>query len=202
MAEKKQLKPFVKLLLELGPMLAFFLVFRLSSAEEGLPSSEAELSRMILATSVFIPLTILSLAVSWYLTRSLPRMTALTALVVVVFGGLTIWLRDDTFFKMKPTILYTLFALILGFGLLRGQSYLQYLLGEAMPMKHEGWMIFTRRFALFFIGLAVVNELVWRNIDTETWVTFRTFVLPFVTFGFLISQAPLLNRYMEKPEGE
>ncbi len=199
MAEKP-LNPVVKLALELGPVFAFFLTYRLSSADPGLTPEKAELSRMIFATSVFIPLVLASLAVSWWLTRSLPKMAALTALVVVVFGGLTIALRDDTFFKMKPTIIYGLFAVILGIGLMRGQSYLQYLMGEVFSMKREGWMLFTRRFALFFACLAVVNEVVWRSQDTDTWVNFRTFVLPLTTFVFILTQAPLLGRYMEKDE--
>ncbi|QDL92839.1 septation protein IspZ [Paroceanicella profunda] len=196
----KPLNPVLKLVLELGPVFAFFLTYRLSTADPALPAEQAELARMIFATSVFIPLVLAALAVSWWISRTLPKMAALTALVVVVFGGLTIALKDDTFFKMKPTIIYGLFAVILGVGLMRGQSYLQYLMGEVFRMKSAGWMLFTRRFALYFACLAVANELVWRTQDTDTWVTFRTFVLPLATFVFILTQAPLLGRYMEKDE--
>jgi intracellular septation protein len=122
-------------------------------------------------------------------------MAVITAVVVVIFGGLTLILRDDTFVKMKPTILYSLFAGILGFGLLRGQSYLRYLMDELLPMQREGWMKFTRRFVVFYLLLAVLNEIVWRNLGTDAWVNFRTFVLPLANFGFVLAQLPLFQRY-------
>ena len=110
-------------------------------------------------------------------------MAVITAVVVTIFGGLTLILRDDTFVKMKPTILYCLFAGILGFGLMRGRSYLKYLIDEMIPMRHEGWIKFTRRFVVFYLGLAVLNEIVWRGWGTDTWVNFRTFVLPAANFA-------------------
>ena len=125
-----------------------------------------------------MPTILLALAVSWLLTRKLPRMAVITAVVVTIFGGLTLILRDDTFVKMKPTILYGVFAGILGFGLLRGQSYLKYLMDELIPMRDEGWMKFTTRFVAFYLLLAVLNEVVWRSYGTDVWVNFRTFVLP------------------------
>jgi len=128
-------------------------------------------------------------------------MAAITAVVVTVFGGLTLALKDDTFVKMKPTILYALFAGILGFGLLRGQSYLRYLMDELIPMQREGWMKFTRRFVVFYLALAVLNEIVWRGWGTDAWVNFRTFVLPAANFLFIMAQVPLFQRYTV-PEGE
>jgi len=122
-------------------------------------------------------------------------MAVITAVVVVVMGGLTLWLRDDTFIKMKPSILYTLFAAILGFGLMRGQSYLQYVMEDSMPLKPEGWTIFTKRFALFFFGLAIANEVVWRGFGTDTWVNFKTFALPVATFVFIFSQMGVFTKY-------
>ena len=122
-------------------------------------------------------------------------MAVITAVVVTIFGGLTLVLRDDTFVKMKPTILYSLFAGILGFGLLRGQSYLKYLMDELIPMRDEGWMKFTVRFVVFYLLLAVANEVVWRSYGTDTWVNFRTFVLPAANFLFIMAQVPLFQRY-------
>ena len=142
-----------------------------------------------------MPTILLALAVSWLLTRKLPRMAVITAVVVTIFGGLTLILRDDTFVKMKPTILYGVFAGILGFGLLRGQSYLKYLMDELIPMRDVGWMKFTVRFIVFYLLLAVANEVVWRGYGTDTWVNFRTFVLPAANFLFIMAQVPLFQRY-------
>ncbi len=122
-------------------------------------------------------------------------MAVITAVVVTIFGGLTLILRDDTFVKMKPTILYGLFAGILGFGLLRGQSYLKYLMDELIPMRDAGWMKFTLRFVVFYLFLAALNEVVWRGYGTDTWVNFRTFVLPAANFVFIMAQVPLFQRY-------
>jgi intracellular septation protein len=127
-------------------------------------------------------------------------MAVITAVVVTIFGGLTLILRDDTFVKMKPTILYALFAGILGFGLLRGQSYLKYLMDELIPMQDEGWLKFTHRFVVFYVFLAVLNEIVWRLYGTDTWVNFRTFVLPLANFGFIMAQVPLFQRYAVSDE--
>jgi intracellular septation protein len=144
---------------------------------------------------VFVPTIVASVALMWAVTRKLPRMALWTAIIVTVFGGLTIVLRDATFVKMKPTISYGLFASILGIGLLRGQSYLRYLMDELIPMEREGWMTFTRRIVVFWLLLAVANEIVWRNVGTDAWVNFRTFVLPVANFGFIMSQLPLFQRY-------
>jgi intracellular septation protein len=199
MAEKA-IKPGLKLALELGPILVFFLSFRWAPVPEGADDAARQLAQVIFATKVFVPVTILSLVASWFLTGSLPKMALITALVVLVFGGLTIWLQDATFIKMKPTIIYLAFAAILGFGLLRGQSYLKYLMGEVMPLKEEGWMKFTLRFTLFFLGLALANEIVWRSFDTATWVSFKTFFLPLASFGFIFSQMGLFKTYAADEE--
>ena len=193
--EKKKVNPVLKLALELGPILVFFLAYRWAAVPEGTPETQAQLQQILFATAVFIPVILATLVLSWVLTRELPKMAVLTAVLVIVFGGLTLWLQDDKFIKMKPTILYTMFAGALGFGLLRGESYLQYLMEEAVPMKREGWMKFTLRFAVFFAVLAVANEIVWRSVDTDAWVNFRTFVLPAASFVFVMSQVGLFNKY-------
>ena len=187
--------PLLKLALEVGPIAVFFLAYRLAPVPEGLETAERQLEQILFATAVFVPTILAALAASWYLTRKLPRMAVITAVVVTIFGGLTLILRDDTFVKMKPTILYTLFAGILGFGLLRGQSYLKYLMDELIPMREEGWIKFTYRFVIFYLALAAINELVWRAYGTDTWVNFRTFVLPAANFAFIMAQVPLFQRY-------
>lgn len=195
MATPRTLPPLLKLALEIGPIAVFFLAYRWAPVPEGLSVTERQLQQVIFSTQVFIPTILASLGVSWLLTRHLPRMAVITAIVVVVFGGLTLILRDDTFVKMKPTILYGIFAAILGFGLLRGQSYLRYLMDEILPMAQEGWMTFTRRFVIFYLCLAVLNEIVWRGWGTDTWVNFRTFVLPLANVAFIMAQIPLFQRH-------
>lgn len=193
--EKRAPHPLVKLVLELGPIMVFFLAYRWANVPEGASDEERQLIQLLFATKIFIPTTLAALLVGWLMTRTIPRMPLISAVIVVVMGGLTLWLKDDTFVKMKPTILYILFAAILGFGLTRGKSYLQYVMEDSMPLKPEGWIIFTRRFALFFLALAIMNEVVWRNFDTDTWVNFKTFALPVATFGFFFSQMGMFAKY-------
>lgn len=195
MATPRTLPPLLKLALEVGPIAVFFLAYRWAPVPEGLSVTERQLQQVIFSTQVFIPTILAALGISWLLTRHLPRMAVITAIVVVVFGGLTLILRDDTFVKMKPTILYGIFAAILGFGLLRGQSYLRYLMEEMLPMAQEGWMTFTRRFVVFYLCLAVLNEIVWRGWGTDAWVNFRTFVLPLANIAFIMAQIPLFQRH-------
>ncbi len=201
---ERSIHPLLKLALEIGPIGVFFLAYRLAPVDDSLDTAARQLEQVLFATTVFIPAILATLALSFFLTRKLPRMAVITAIVVVVFGGLTLILRDDTFVKMKPTILYTLFAGILGFGLMRGQSFLKYLMDELIPMRDEGWMTFTRRIIVFYIALAVLNEVVWRIYGTDTWVNFRTFVLPAANFIFIMAQVPLFTRFAihEEPKGQ
>jgi len=198
----RSIHPLVKLALEIGPIAVFFLAYRWAPVPEGLSDSERQLEQILFATWVFVPTILAASAASWLLTRKLPKMAVITAVVVTVFGGLTLALRDDTFVKMKPTILYCLFAGILGFGLVRGQSYLKYLLDEMIPMQAEGWLKFTQRFVVFYLGLAILNEIVWRGWGTDVWVNFRTFVLPAANFLFVMAQVPLFTRYAEPGKAE
>lgn len=196
----RSIHPLLKLALEVGPIAIFFLAYRMAPVSDGLAATERQLEQILFATSVFVPAILATLAVSYALTRKLPKMAVITAVVVTVFGGLTLILRDDTFVKMKPTILYALFAGILGWGLLRGQSYLKYLMDELIPMQDAGWLKFTRRFVVFYLFLAVLNEVVWRGWGTDVWVNFRTFVLPLANFGFVMAQVPLFTRYAAPAE--
>ncbi len=198
----RSINPVLKLVLEIGPIGVFFLAYRMAPVAEGLAASERQLEQILFATAVFVPTILIALAASWFLTRKLPRMAVITAIVVTVFGGLTLILRDDTFVKMKPTILYGLFAAILGFGLLRGRSYLKYLMDELIPMRDAGWMRFTTRIIVFYVALGIVNEIVWRVYGTDVWVNFRTFVLPLANFAFILAQVPLFQRYADKKEAD
>lgn len=177
----RPLSPFLKIALEFGPLLLFFVIYQRSD--------------IFTATTVFIPVILAALGLSWFLSRELPKMSVVTAVVVVVFGGLTLWLQDATFIKMKPTIINCLFAFALAFGLWRGRSYLRDLMGAALPLTDRGWTILTQRWALWFLFAAVLNEAMWRTQTEEFWVTFKTFGSPAMTFVFMLAQMPLLKKY-------
>ena len=198
--EKNKIHPLLKMVLELGPIIIFFIGYG-KIKDQVFVISGREYEGFIVATALFIPLILTTTAILWALTGKLSKMQLMTALLVVIFGGLGIWFNDERFFKMKPTILYLAFSIILFVGLLRGKSFLAVIMAEVMPLKQEGWMILTRRLALFFFILAVSNELVWRLMSTDSWVSFKTFVLPLVLFAFFISQSSMLSRYsVDKPD--
>jgi intracellular septation protein len=193
MTEKK-INPILKMVLELGPVLAFFVGYtRLK--DESFTIGGAEYQGFIVMTALFVPLMVATTLILWKLTGKLSRMQLVTVVLVVVFGGLSVWLNDERFFKMKPTMIYAFFAAVLGFGLWRGQSYLKSVMGEALPMQDAGWMILTRRVAMFFAGLAVANELVWRLMSTDAWVNFKTFGLTAAVFAFFMTQGRLMEKY-------
>ena len=193
MAEK-QISQGLKTGLELGPIIAFFVAY-VALRDKVFTIGGTEYSGFIVATASFIPILALSTFLLYRLTGKLSPMQLMTLVLVVVFGGLTIWLNDERFFKMKPTMIYTLFAAILGFGLLRGQSYLQSVMQDVLPMTHEGWMILTRRVTLFFIALAILNEVIWRNFSTDAWVNFKTFGLTLGVFAFFMAQSRLFQTH-------
>ena len=144
---------------------------------------------------------ILATGALWALTGKISRMQVTTVILVTLFGGLSVWLNDERFFKMKPTAIYLLFAVLLAIGLARGQSYLKYVMEEMMPLNDAGWMILTKRLMLCFFGLALANELIWRFTSTETWVYFKTFGLTAAVFVFFMTQGRLFQTYgLEKDE--
>lgn len=198
---EKNVKPWVKTALEMGPILAFFVGFVLLKDREFVVNGETY-SGFIVMTAAFIPILAASTLVLWRLTGKLSAMQIMTLVLVTVFGGLTIWLNDERFFKMKPTMIYAIFAAILGFGLLRGTSYLRLVMGDMLPMDHDGWMKLTIRMTLLFVGLALANELVWRFFSTDAWVKFKTFGLPLVMFGFFMTQSGLMARHSTAPDEE
>jgi len=194
-------RPGLKFALEFGPIAAFFALY-LWLRDETFMVGGAEYSGFIAVTAVFIPLLVLSTYALYRLTGKLARMQIVTLVLVVVFGGLTIWFNDERFFKMKPTMIYLLFGGVLGFGLLRGQSYLRFAMEELMPLRAEGWMKLTRRITVFFFGLALANEAVWRLMSTDAWVNFKTFGLPIAIFVFFMAQSRLFSDYAVEPSNE
>jgi intracellular septation protein len=183
-APKKQLNPWLKFALELGPLVVFFL----TNTRAGL----------FYGTGAFMVATAVSLLVSWILIRRIPIMPLVTGVVVLIFGGLTLYLQDELFIKLKPTIVNTLFGVVLLGGLAFGKSLLAVVFEAAFSLTEEGWKKLTLRWALFFFVLAIVNEIVWRNFSTDFWVAFKVWGIMPLTFLFALTQVPLLTRYEAK----
>ncbi|MEL6523328.1 MAG: inner membrane-spanning protein YciB [Pseudomonadota bacterium] len=199
--EPKQIKPAVKQALELGPPMLFFAVY-LWIKDNTYDIGGITYDGFIIAAAGFVPILLISIAVLWWLTGKLSRIQVLTAFMVIVFGGLTVWFNDGDFFKMKTSIVYGIFAAVLSFGLWRGQSYLAWVMDEMMPMAHEGWMILTRRLAMAFGFLAAANEFVWRTMSETTWVVVETFGFPIALFAFLTLQIVGLQKYLDDDDSE
>ena len=200
MQPTREINPFLKSALEFGPVLIFFIAYlRLKDREFIIGGTEYD--GFIVVTAAFIPLLILATGALWALTGKLSRMQVATVILVVVFGGLSVWLNDDRFFKMKPTMIYALFGGLLLVGLLQGKSYLKYVMEEVMPLQDAGWMLLTRRLMFCFFALAVANEIIWRSFSTETWVYFKTFGLTAAVFAFFMTQGKLFQTYgLEKDQ--
>ena len=181
MTTKPTINPALKLALELGPLLVFFI-------------ANAHWN-VFVGTAAFMAAVVVALVVSYSLTHSVPMMALLSTVVVIVFGGLTLILHDAMFIKLKPTIIYTLFGTILLAGLAVGRPLLTIVFHEVFELTPEGWRKLTIRWALFFLAMAVLNEIVWRTQSTDFWVTFKAFgVLP-LTALFAALQYPLVTRY-------
>lgn len=191
---EKSINQAVKTGLELGPIVLFFVAYtRIKNREFEIFGNTYE--GFIVATAAFIPLLLVSTGLLWWLTGKLSRMQLVTAVLVVVFGGMSIWFNDDRFFKMKPTIIYVLFGGMLGLGLLQGKSYLRSVMEEVIPLEQVGWMKLTKRACLFFFSLAIANEAVWRLMSTDAWVNFKTFGLTAAVLVFFLAQGPLFQKY-------
>jgi intracellular septation protein len=207
-AKKPQLHPALKLALDLGPLLLFFLAnsrpaLFLPLVAPILPAEVAagERAGIFVATAVFMAAIVIALGVSYALTRHLPAMPLVTALIVLVFGSLTLVLHDELFIKLKPTIIYVLFGGTLLAGLAFGKSLLGILFDSVFDLTEEGWRRLTFRWALFFFALAILNEIVWRTQSTDFWVSFKVFGVVPLTFLFGALQYPLLTKYAaEKSE--
>ena len=181
MTKKKQLNPILKLVLDIGPLVLFFA----ANAKFGI----------YVATGSFMVTVLIALGVSYVMTRHIAIMPVVTAIIVLVFGGLTLILHDDLFIKLKPTIIYVLFGGTLLVGLALDKPFLSIMFDQMFHLTAEGWRKLTWRWALFFLALAVVNEIVWRTQTTDFWVSFKLFGVVPLTFVFGALQMPLINKY-------
>jgi intracellular septation protein len=176
--------PAAKLAIELGPLLVFFG----ANAAAGI----------YVATTTFMAVTLIALGVAWWRYHNVPVMPLVSGVVVLVFGTLTLYLHDDTFIKLKPTIVYLTFAAFLGAGLVLKKPVLELLLGSVFNLTEPGWRKLTARWTLFFIAMAALNEIVWRNVSTDVWVSFKAFGFLPLTSLFTLAQMPLMQRYSER----
>jgi len=182
---RPKLNPLLKLALDIGPLVLFFA----ANAKFGI----------FAATGAFMVAVVAALLVSYVMIRQWPIMPLVTAIVVVVFGGLTLALHDDTFIKLKPTIIYTAFGGILLGGWIFERPFLEILFDSMFHLTPEGWRKLTLRWALFFLAMAVLNEAVWRTQSTDFWVNFKLFGFVPITFLFAAAQVPLMSRYAADP---
>ena len=196
----REISPLLKFVLELGPLVVFFFA---NSRGEWLATKFPVLTEfggpIFIATGLFMIATATALIVSWLLTRTLPMMPLISGVVVFVFGALTLYLQNDTFIKMKPTIVNSMFGVILLVGLLFGQSLLGYVFNSAFKLTDEGWRKLTLRWGVFFLFLAVLNEVVWRGFSTDTWVAFKVWGTMPITVIFTMAQMPLIMRHSTEP---
>ena len=192
----KRINPALKTGLEIGPVILFVLSYNFGDRliaffHLGEPFSKP----IFLATAVIMVTTLIAIAVSWIVTRTLPAMPIVTAVVVSIFGGLTLYLQDDTFIKLKPTIINTLFGITLIAGMMMGKSFLRVVMGSAFQMDDDGWAKLTWRWGFFFLVLAIVNEIVWRNFSESFWVGFKFWGMTGLTMLFVMSQMPLMMKH-------
>ena len=174
----------LKLFVDYAPIVVFFITYWLAD--------------LFAATAAIIIATVIVLTISLIVERRIPIMPLVTGIIIVLFGGLTLWLNDETFIKMKPTIIQVIFGLILLGGLYTKHLFLEKLLGASIKMEREGWEIFTRRFSFFFFSMALLNEFVWRTQSTDFWVNFKVFGILVLTIIFLVGQLKLLKKFMRE----
>jgi intracellular septation protein len=195
-SETEKHNPMLKMVLELGPLLVFFFGnLRAEWLAKQFPALTAVGGPLFIATALFMAATVLSLIVSKIVFKHLPIMPFVSGIVVVIFGSLSIWLQDETFIKMKPTIVNSLFGVVLLGGLLFGRSLLGYVFNAAFQLDEEGWKKLTLRWGIFFLFLAVLNEAVWRNFSDAVWVNFKVWGTMPITIIFTLAQMPLIMKH-------
>lgn len=195
--------PGLKMALELGPLLVFFFAnLRGEWLVSKFPALSALGGPLLVATGLFMAATVISLIVSKIVFKHLPVMPFVSGIVVMIFGGLSIWLQDETFIKMKPTIVNTLFGVTLLIGLMFGKSLLGYVFNAAFQLTDEGWRKLTLRWGIFFVFLAVLNEVVWRNFSDAVWVNFKVWGTMPITIAFTLAQMPLIMKHSLEPKSE
>ena len=178
------MKSIFKLLIDIGPLAVFFVFY-----------TRSDLKTAILP---FMIATIIAVLFSYIIEKKIPIMPTVGAVIILIFGGLTIYFDNETFFKMKPTIINLLFAGILYGGIILNKSLLRYLLGAALKLQDEGWDILTKRWIGFFIALAILNEIIWRTQTTDIWVNFKVFGILPITFIFTLTQFSTIKKYQTK----
>jgi len=200
---RKEMSPLLKLALELGPLGVFFLFnARGEQIAEMFPVLQAVGKPIFLATAAFMVAITVSLVVSLWLTKRLPIMPLVSGAVVLVFGALTLWLHDELFIKLKPTIVNCLFGSVLLGGLLFGKALLGYVFDSAFRLTDEGWRKLTFRWGVFFFVLAAINEIVWRSFSTDFWVSFKVFGIMPITLLFTLTQLPLIQKHAIIEDGK
>jgi len=196
MAETKSASPVVRMLIDYGPLAIFFGVNALARGPE--------FARIFAATIAFMVAMTAAIALSWWKTRHVSPMLWITAAFVLLFGGLTIYFHDRTFIQVKPTIIYAMFAIVLGYGLVAGKPVLQTLLEQAYPgLSAKGWRLLTINWTIFFAVAAVANEAVRHFVTWDQWVFFKTWVMIPATLIFAMLNIPMLLKHglqLEKPE--
>ncbi|MGF0539802.1 septation protein A [Agrobacterium sp. ES01] len=193
--------PLLKLALEIGPLLVFFFGnLRSEWLAQKFPALSVIGGPLLIATALFMVATVISLIVSKIVFKHLPVMPFVSGVVVLVFGSLSIWLQDETFIKMKPTIVNALFGTVLLGGLYFGRSLLGYVFNAAFQLDDEGWRKLTLRWGIFFLFLAVLNEAVWRNFSDDVWVNFKVWGTMPITILFTLAQMPLIMRHTVEQE--
>ncbi len=175
-----------KLALDMGPLFIFFVAF--------------EFAGIFFATGIFMVAALTSVALGWHFEKKLSPIPLLTAILVLIAGGLTLYLRNDVFIKMKPTGLYIIFGLTLLGGLRFNRLFIKYVFGEAFDLTEKGWRGLTLRWGIFFLALAAINEAVWRNTSTATWVSFKVWGITGLIFLFALAQTPFLLKHDAGPE--
>jgi len=190
----KPLHSGIKAVLEYGPIVGFVLAYLILRNQTFLIAG-TEYSGFVAVTAAFIPVFLIAIGALWFLSGKVARIQVATAAMVLVFGGLSVWLNDPRLFQMKPTAVYLTLTVILGIGLLRGQSWLKYIMEDMIPLKSKGWMILTKRVTVLFFLSACANELVWRTQSEKFWVLFETLAMPLVVFVFFMAQTGLFVEY-------
>ncbi|RTL54154.1 MAG: septation protein A [Bradyrhizobiaceae bacterium] len=185
MPKRPEPHPFFKLATELGPLLVFFV-------------ANAKF-HLFVATGAFMVAIVAAIIASYVVTRHVPLMALITAVIVLVFGSLTLFFHDETFIKIKPTVIYALFSATLFIGLLFGRSFIAIMFDQVFNLTAHGWKLLTIRWALFFAAMAVLNEIVWRTQSTDIWVTFKAFGVIPITAIFAVTQMTLVKRYSIEP---
>ena len=198
--KKKEENSLTKSILEFVPLITFFLAYYYFPNSNNLAGEDLSVEKIIFATKVFVPVLLVASVLSYLILRTISKMSVITALLVIFFGALTIWFRDPTFIKMKPTIIYLSFAIILIAGLMRNRSLLKSLMGSTLALEERGWVLLTKRIIIFFICLAFLNELVWRFFGQDQWVNFKTFGMPILSLLFFAFQYRLFQKYLVDKE--